>query len=99
MMKQIPHVAGMLVLLLALAACSSPEEKAADYIANGNDLFQEGKLKKAELEFKNALQINQNLPDAWYGLPKLMRVNANGKELIPFLTSFVNLLLVTLRVA
>jgi len=61
----------ILLLIGGLAACSSPEEKAADYIQNATALFEEGNLKKAELEFKNALQINQNLPDAWYGLAKI----------------------------
>jgi tetratricopeptide (TPR) repeat protein len=71
MMKQLLRVAGMLALLASLAACSSPEEKAAGYIASGNELYQEGDFKKAEIEFKNALQINQNLPDAWYGLARI----------------------------
>jgi tetratricopeptide (TPR) repeat protein len=71
MMKQVPLLAGMFVVLIALGGCSSPEEKAAGYIENAGELFQEGKLKKAEIEYKNALQINQNLPDAWYGLAKI----------------------------
>jgi tetratricopeptide (TPR) repeat protein len=54
-----------------LSACSSPEEKAASYIENAKSLFDEGKLKKAEIEYKNALQVNQNLADAWYGLAKI----------------------------
>lgn len=54
-----------------LGSCSSPEEKAADYVENANLLFKEGKIKKAELEYKNALQINQNLVDAWYGIAQI----------------------------
>ena len=71
MMKQMALVSGMLVLLVTLVGCSSPEEKAVGYIANANELFQEGELKKAEIEYKNALQINQNLPDAWFGLARI----------------------------
>ena len=80
MKKQIFHVAGMLLLLTALAACSSPEEKAAGYIENAGDLAQEGNLKKAELEYKNALQINQNLPDAWYGLARIHERRQEWKQ-------------------
>ena len=80
MKKQIFHVAGMLLLLTALVACSSPEEKAAGYIENAGELFQEGNLKKAELEYKNALQINQNLPDAWYGLAKIHERRQEWKQ-------------------
>ena len=61
----------IILLIGGLAACSSPEEKAADYIQNATALLQEGNLDKAELEYKNALQINQNQPDAWYGLAKI----------------------------
>jgi tetratricopeptide (TPR) repeat protein len=80
MKKQIFHVAAMLLLLTALVACSSPEEKAAGYIENADELLQEGDLKKAELEYKNALQINQNLPDAWYGLAKIHERRQEWKQ-------------------
>ncbi len=73
MKKHILHASGILVLMAALMACSSPEEKAADYIINGDNLFQDGELTKAEIEFKNALQVNQNLPDAWYGLARIYK--------------------------
>ena len=54
-----------------MIACTSPEEKATSYIENARNLFSEGKLIKAEIEYKNALQINQNLPDAWFGLARI----------------------------
>ncbi|MCP4874006.1 MAG: tetratricopeptide repeat protein [Gammaproteobacteria bacterium] len=56
---------------MSLLACASPEEKAASYIENADELVAEGKLDKAEIEYKNALQINQNLPDAWFGIAKI----------------------------
>jgi tetratricopeptide (TPR) repeat protein len=67
-MKRLTSVLFLTLTIGVLTACSSPEEKAADYIENAQDLLEEGKLKKAEIEFKNALQINQNLVDAWYGI-------------------------------
>ena len=71
MMKHALRAVGMLLLMTFLVACSSPEEKAAGYIQNANSLFQDNNLKKAELEYRNALQVNQNLPDAWYGLARI----------------------------
>jgi tetratricopeptide (TPR) repeat protein len=71
MLKKLSRFLGILFLAGTLVACSSPEEKAADYIQNANALVEEGKLEKAELEYRNALQINQNQPDAWYGLAKI----------------------------
>ena len=63
-----------------LAACSTPEEKAASYVESGHALLQEGKLEKAELEFKNALQVNQNQPDAWYGLAQIHERKQEWRE-------------------
>jgi tetratricopeptide (TPR) repeat protein len=58
-------------LLGLLVACSSPEEKAAEYVANADALFAEKNLDKAAIEYKNALQVNHNLPDAWFGLARI----------------------------
>ena len=71
MLRKITRFTGILLLGAALLACSSPEEKAADYIAGGNARFDAGEYLKAEVEYKNALQINQNLSDAWYGLARI----------------------------
>ena len=70
-MKRFSLVFLVILLLGQLAACASPEEKAAEYVENAYALLQEGDLNKAELEYKNALQINQNLPDAWFGLARI----------------------------
>lgn len=71
MLKSILRQAGICLIVAVLMACSSPEEKAASYIENGGVLFAEGNLEKAEIEYKNALQVNQNLPDAWLGLARI----------------------------
>ncbi len=70
-MKILILVFATIILLGPLLGCSSPEEKVAEYIANADQLFTENKLNKAAIEYKNALQINQNLPDAWYGLARI----------------------------
>ncbi len=41
------------------------------YIANADVLLEENNLEKAMIEYKNALQINQNSPDAWYGVARI----------------------------
>jgi len=68
---KLPRFIGILFLAGILIACSSPEEKAAGYIQNANSLLEEGKLNKAAIEYRNALQINQNQADAWFGLAKI----------------------------
>jgi len=60
-----------LALAVSLGACSSPEERAADYVVEGDKLYQEGDFEKAFLQYKNALQLNNNLDNAWYGVAKI----------------------------
>jgi tetratricopeptide (TPR) repeat protein len=71
MFKPLRFTLGIVLLSASLVACTSPEEKAANYLENAGTLFAEGKLAKAEIEYRNALQINQNLPDAWFGLARI----------------------------
>jgi predicted Zn-dependent protease len=54
-----------------LLGCSSPQEKAAKYIKDGKELFEQGNLVQANLQFRNALQIDDKLGDAWLYLAKI----------------------------
>ena len=71
MFKNLFFLLGILTLTGTLIACTSPEEKAQNYVQNADALFAEGNLLKAEIEYKNALQINQNQTDAWFGIAKI----------------------------
>ncbi|MDH3702399.1 MAG: tetratricopeptide repeat protein [Alphaproteobacteria bacterium] len=57
-----------LVLPLLLAGCDGAEEREAAYFERGQALYNEGKLKKASLEFRNARQINPLNMEALYYL-------------------------------
>jgi tetratricopeptide (TPR) repeat protein len=53
--------------LLLLAACGgSPEEREAEYLRSGKELYEKGDLAKAAIEFRNALQINPTGVEAKY---------------------------------
>jgi tetratricopeptide (TPR) repeat protein len=52
--------------MLLLAACDSPQERAAEYLKNGKALYESGDLSKAAIEFRNALQINPTGVEAKY---------------------------------
>jgi tetratricopeptide (TPR) repeat protein len=56
------------VVLGLLASCGTPEERAQSHYERGLELLEDKKLAKAEIEFKNALQLNPRLASAWYGL-------------------------------
>lgn len=58
-------------LLFTLAACDTPEEKAAAYIENGKEHYKEGELIKALIEYKNALQIDDKLIEGWLGIAEI----------------------------
>ncbi len=56
------------LMISGLAACGGAEDRKAKYFERGKELFEEGNYVKAELEFKNVLQIDPKHADAWYML-------------------------------
>ena len=60
-----------LALSVAIALTGCAEDDPQQFIAEGNALFEKGGLKEAGVQFKNALQINPELSEAYYGLAKL----------------------------
>ncbi len=56
-----------LFLLMCVAGCSTPEEKAEKYYEKGMALLEKNP-DKAKLEFQNALQIKKNMTKAMYGV-------------------------------
>lgn len=65
---------------LMLAACDTPEEKAQSHYENGKQLFAEENFVKAGLEFRNALQLNGNIADAWYHLALVEEKDGKFRE-------------------
>ncbi len=77
--------------LALLAACTPPEEKAQEYLRNAQSLFEDGNYSDARLEFRNALQINEDLADAWYGLAMIAEKNGNWRQSYKYLNRVVQL--------
>jgi tetratricopeptide (TPR) repeat protein len=50
-------VTGALVLVMALTACGSPQERAAEYMKRAQAFYDQGDYVKAKLEAQNAAQI------------------------------------------
>ncbi|MEH6547323.1 MAG: tetratricopeptide repeat protein, partial [Sneathiella sp.] len=71
-------VAGMFIL--AVAACDSPEEKAAAHYKSGMEFVDAGNFVKAGIEFRNALQLNETLADGWYGLALVEESEGKWRE-------------------
>ena len=66
--------AGLCVLLLAITACSTKQR----YLEKGNALFEQGKYPDAAINYRKAIQKDQNFGDAYYrlGLTALKQENA-----------------------
>src|ERR1700694_4562085 len=66
------HVLSLFIALIATAlligACTTPEKAKAQYVARRQALLKDKKFQEASLEFRNALQIDDKLADAHWGL-------------------------------
>jgi tetratricopeptide (TPR) repeat protein len=56
------------LLISGLAGCENAEQSANKYLENGKQLIESGDFVKARLEFKNALQIDPRLAEAYMQL-------------------------------
>ena len=50
----------LLVACGVLASCSGPEARTGRYLQRGQDYMADGKLEKARVELRNALQLSPN---------------------------------------
>ena len=63
---------GVAASLLALAACDSVEERVAEHHQRGLELVESGEPAKAMLEFRNALQLDQDYVPSRFQLATLL---------------------------
>ncbi|NTV94213.1 MAG: tetratricopeptide repeat protein [Thiobacillus sp.] len=75
---------------MGLAACSSPAEKANKFYEKGMELMQKGELDKARIEFRNALQIKDDMTPAWMGLAQIAEKKGNWEDLYGLLNKVVD---------
>src|SRR5689334_20256014 len=75
--------------ILALAACSTPEQRVEAHYKSGMEFLEKGDFAKAAIEFRSALQINEDHADSWFGLAQVEehnqawpRVTGNLKRVI-----------------
>jgi tetratricopeptide (TPR) repeat protein len=57
-----------LAALLALSGCANAEKAKAEHVKRGQAYLKESKYQEATLEFRNAIQIDDNLAAAHWGL-------------------------------
>ena len=64
----------------AMIACGSQEEKKMKFLEKGKTLYEQGDYVKAQLEFKNALQIDPKFADGYYWLGMIRQHEGNWKQ-------------------
>jgi tetratricopeptide (TPR) repeat protein len=78
-------------LVLLAAGCSNPEKAKAEHVARGEAFLKEGRWQEASLEFRNAIQIDDNLAAAHWGLAQAYERLERGSEYIEELQRTVKL--------
>ena len=78
-MKRLGICAIFTFSILSLSACGSAEDKANSYFENGMKLLEQEELAKANVEFRNALQIDRKMTKALWG--QLLVAEKQGKTI------------------
>ena len=60
----------LLAATLLLAGCANPEKAKAEHVKKGDAYLKDSKFQEASLEFRNAIQIDDKLAAAHWGLAR-----------------------------
>jgi tetratricopeptide (TPR) repeat protein len=60
----------LLFSLFSFVACSNPEQQKAEHVRRGEQLLEERKFQEASIEFRSAIQIDEQLAQAHWGLAR-----------------------------
>jgi tetratricopeptide (TPR) repeat protein len=60
----------LLTSLLVLSSCANPEKAKADHVSKGEAYLKESRFQEASIEFRNAVQIDDNYAAAHWGLAR-----------------------------
>ena len=69
-------------VVLFAAGCGGAEQRKASYTRKGEEFFQQRNFAKAHVEFRNALQIDPNEPQARYNVGRAAEQLGNPREAV-----------------
>jgi len=81
----------LLAAVIFLAGCTNPEKAKAEHLAKGEAYLKESKFQEASLEFRNAIQIDDQLAAAHWGLARAFENLERFPEMLDELRKTVNL--------
>ena len=69
--KVLALCAGLVVLTLQIAGCSSREQRAQSYYEHAMSYLKQQDFVKARIELRNAIQLKGDMVEAWRALAKI----------------------------
>jgi Tfp pilus assembly protein PilF len=81
--------AALAASVLALMACSSPEEKVEKFSQSGQEYLEDGDLGRANVQFQNALKINEEHVPSLLGLADIAEKRQDFKNMFGILQRIV----------
>jgi Tfp pilus assembly protein PilF len=81
----------LLAAVISLAGCTNPEKAKAQHVARGEAYLKNSRFQEASLEFRNAVQIDDKLAAAHWGLARAFEGLERFPEMIDELRKTVTL--------
>jgi tetratricopeptide (TPR) repeat protein len=81
----------LVLAVLQVAGCDSPEERALGYYEHGKKLFSEHDNAKAAIEFRNAVRLKKDLIGAWKALAEIDQAARNWSSAVMDMRNIVEL--------
>ena len=81
----------LLAAVISLAGCTNPEKAKAEHVAKGEAYLKDSKFQEASLEFRNAIQIDDKLAPAHWGLARAFEGLERFPEMLDELRKTVTL--------
>ncbi|HKG47090.1 MAG TPA: tetratricopeptide repeat protein [Pyrinomonadaceae bacterium] len=81
----------LLAAVISLAGCTNPEKAKAEHVKQGDAYLKDSKFQEASLEFRNAIQIDDKLAAAHWGLARAYEGLERFPEMIDELRKTITL--------
>lgn len=76
----------IIAIIFLITGCKTDQEKKSAFLTNGENYFSANEYNKAEIEFRNALQLGPDDPQAWSLLGKTLMKLGKPREALQAFT-------------